>query len=716
MHVVKLGLLHPISEQSVKSHTPVKIKAPNELPKDAIIRKLKDNIISLSAKDSVEKVKHDIDEIETINIELEHKVARLIKENEYLKLTYKDLYDSISKTFEQAKALQPLDGELDFVCQHATRIPKLLVYVTDTCPSANKPSEKLVVVTPLNKTKKVSSTSTSGSKPPGNTKKNMTSRPSSSNQKNKLEKHLWSVKSSLNKKNGVSKPVCNANVKHSMLKVNSELIYATCNECLFAKNHDMCVLAYVNDVNVRSKSKSAKHSKQRTAWKPTGKVFTNVGYRWKPIGRTFTIDGNKCPLTRFTSTKVVPLKETTIKSVFALNQETKIYSRRPKPSKSVGPNSWVLLDSGMTIFAKIMGFGDYQMGNVTISRVYYVEGLGYNLFFVGQFCDSDLEVAFGKHTCYICDLEGVDLLKGSRGSNLYTLSLENMMLSSPICLYLKPQRPNIGYGIEGKSKKHSHKPKAEDFIQEKLYLLHIDLCRPMWIQRINGRKYILVIVDDYSRFTWVKFLRSKDEVPEFVIKFMKMIKVHLNAIVRNIRTDNGTKKPDLSYLRVFGALCYPTNDSEDLRKLKPKADIGIFSSRILHLLEFHIVELDPFVIRLYHSCFILLYHQINKSQHYAPAKKAFRIYNKRTCLIIETIHVDFDELTAMASKQNCLGPRPQLMTPGTISSGLVQNPPSPTPYIPPIKDDWDTLFQPMIDEYFNPPPSVDHPVPAVAAP
>ncbi|GKC05780.1 hypothetical protein Tco_0997390 [Tanacetum coccineum] len=140
------------------------------------------------------------------------------------------------------------------------------------------------------------------------------------------------------------------------------------------------------------------------------------------------------------------------------------------------------------------------------------------------------------------------------------------------------------------------------------------------------------------------------------------------------------------------------------------------SSRILHLLEFHIVELDPFVIRLYHSCFILLYHQINKSQHYAPAKKAFRIYNKRTCLIIETIHVDFDELTAMASKQNCLGPRPQLMTPGTISSGLVQNPPSPTPYIPPIKDDWDTLFQPMIDEYFNPPPSVDHPVPVVAAP
>ncbi|GJS09408.1 retrovirus-related pol polyprotein from transposon TNT 1-94 [Tanacetum coccineum] len=92
---------------------------------------------------------------------------------------------------------------------------------------------------------------------------------------------------------------------------------------------------------------------------------------------------------------------------------------------------------------------------------------------------------------------------------------------------------------KGKSKKHSHKPKAEDSIQEKLYLLNMDLCGPMRIQSINGRKFILVIVDDYSRFTWVKFLRSKDEVPEFVIKFLKMIQVHLNATVRNNRIDNG---------------------------------------------------------------------------------------------------------------------------------------------------------------------------------
>ncbi|GKE63903.1 hypothetical protein Tco_1514270 [Tanacetum coccineum] len=94
---------------------------------------------------------------------------------------------------------------------------------------------------------------------------------------------------------------------------------------------------------------------------------------------------------------------------------------------------------------------------------------------------------------------------------------------------------------------------------------------------------------------------------------------------------------------MFGALCYPTNDGENLGKLKPKGDIGIFVG-------------------------------------YIPAKKAYRIYNRRTRLIMETIHVEFHELKAMASEQFGSGPELQLMTPGTISSRLAQNPPSPTPY------------------------------------
>ncbi|GJT32057.1 retrovirus-related pol polyprotein from transposon TNT 1-94 [Tanacetum coccineum] len=283
----------------------------------------------------------------------------------------------------------------------------------------------------------------------------------------------------------------------------------------------------------------------------------------------------------------------------------------------------------------------------------------------------------------------------------------------------------------GKKQKHSHKPKSEDANQEKLYLLHMDLCGPMRVESINGKKYILIIVDDYSRFMWVKFLRSKDEAPGFIIKFLKMIQVRLNAIVKNIHiverqnrtlveaactmliyakapsflwaeavattcyTHNRSlirlrygktpyellhdRKPYLSYLHVFGALCYPTNDSEDLGKLKAKVDVGIFIG-------------------------------------YAPVKKAYRLYNRRTRRIMETIHVDFDELTAMVSKQTSSVSTLHEMTPGTPSSGLMPHPPSLTPFVPPIRIDWDTLFQPLFDEYFNPPPSVDHPVLEVAAP
>nr|GEY76273.1 hypothetical protein [Tanacetum cinerariifolium] len=139
------------------------------------------------------------------------------------------------------------------------------------------------------------------------------------------------------------------------------------------------------------------------------------------------------------------------------------------------------------------------------------------------------------------------------------------------------------------------------------------------------------------------------------------------------------KLHDLSFLHVFGALCYPTNDGENLGKLQPKADIGIFIG-------------------------------------YAPTKKAFRIYNRRTRRIVETIHVDFDELTTMASEQSSSGPALNEITPATISSGLVHKSSSSTPYVPPSRNDWDFLFQPLFDELLNPPPSVDPQAPEVIAP
>ncbi|GJR48587.1 retrovirus-related pol polyprotein from transposon TNT 1-94 [Tanacetum coccineum] len=507
--------------------------------------------------------------------------------------------------------------------------------------------------------------------------------------KNKVEDHHRSVKTNSNKTNRVNEPVCNANVKHSMLNAISELICATCNECMFDAIHDFCVLDFVNDVNVRSKFKSAKSSKKKKIWKPTG-----------------------CP---------------NYSLVFGLRM-LQAYDRKPLPAPQLCRQiSWYWL--------------------------------GHNLFSVGQFCDSDLEVAFHKHTCYIRDLKGVDLLNGSRGSNLYTLSLEDMMLSYPICLLSKASKtkswlwhrrlshlnfdsitslakqglvrglPKLKFQKDhlcsacalGKSKKHTHKPKAEDSIQEKLYLFHMDLCGPMRIQSINRRKYILVIVDDYSRFTWVKFLRSKDEVPVFVIKFLKMIQVRLNATVQNIRTYNGTEFVN----RTLRAYYEDVGISHQTFVARSSQQNGVVERRNQTLVEatrtmliFSKALLFLWADAVATTCF----NQNRSLIHigifvgYALAKKAYRIYNKRTRLIIETIHADFDELTTMAFEQFSSGPGPQLLTPGTISSGLVQNSPSPTPYVPPTKKDWNILFQPIFDEYFNPPPSVASLVPAVVAP
>ncbi|GJT38419.1 hypothetical protein Tco_0938284 [Tanacetum coccineum] len=154
--------------------------------------------------------------------------------------------------------------------------------------------------------------------------------------KNKVEVQRRRVKSKSNKKNRVKDPICDANGKHTMLNANSELNCVKCKQCMFDANHDVCFLDFVNDVNVRSKSKSAKKSQHHNIWKPIGKVFSEVGYKWKPTGRCFTIVGNSCPLTRFTSANLLPPKKTTSHSVETQKPELKVYSRRPEHVKTVG--------------------------------------------------------------------------------------------------------------------------------------------------------------------------------------------------------------------------------------------------------------------------------------------------------------------------------------------------------------------------------------------
>ncbi|GJU30310.1 hypothetical protein Tco_1173899 [Tanacetum coccineum] len=270
-----------------------------------------------------------------------------------------------------ARKQNPSEPLLDSACKFTKHVQELLVYVSYICPGFTKPSEKLVVVTPMNKVKKVrfskpltsssnihkhlessktpdsntpvlpstglkSSTCASRSQPTGNKKNDRISQTPISNMKNKVEVQHRRVKSKSNKKNRVKDPICDANVKQAMLNVNSELISIKCKQCMFDANHDVCFLDFMNDVNVRSKSKSAKKSQQHNIFKPMVKVFTEIGYKWKPTGRLFTIVGNLCPLTRITPTKVVQLKETTSNLVETPKPEIKVYSKRPKQIKTIG--------------------------------------------------------------------------------------------------------------------------------------------------------------------------------------------------------------------------------------------------------------------------------------------------------------------------------------------------------------------------------------------
>ncbi|GJV67571.1 retrovirus-related pol polyprotein from transposon TNT 1-94 [Tanacetum coccineum] len=598
---------------------------------------------------------------------------------------------------------------------------------------------------------------------------------SSCSKNNELEVEEHHKNLLLSKKMKHMSSECN-NVKLAIRNDKSKAVCAMCKQCLITANHDACVLNYVNDMNSRGKKQKPK------VWKPKN-VGSNVRLaspkprkprtylRWSPTGRIFDLTG-----------KIIESSNVESHSDCS-NGDNACTSNPQEPKSKWFPNSTFSLAGHSNLFmflgtvrfgndhvAAILGFGDLQWGNILITRVYFVEGLGHNLFSVGQFCDSDLEVAFRKNTCFVRNLEGVDLLKGNRTTNLYTINLHEMASTSPICLMARATN-DLVTGLlkfkyhkehlcpsceQGKSKRASHPPKPVPNSKKRLHLLHMDLCGPMRIASINGKRYVLVIVDDFSRYTWVHFLRSKDEAPEVIKTFLKRITVLLQAPVIIVRTDNGTefknqvlqeyfnsvgishqtssvrtpqqngvverrnrtlveaartmlifsraplflwaeaiatacytqnrsiihrrfnktpyelingRKPDISFLHVFGALCYPKNDREDIGKLGAKGDIGFFIG-------------------------------------YSANSCAYRVYNRRTKKIMETMNVTFDELSAMAFEQSSSKPGLQSMTSGQISSGLdLTYAPSTITTQKPTEGDLDLLFEAIYDDYLGGQPS-----------
>nr|GEU95225.1 retrovirus-related Pol polyprotein from transposon TNT 1-94 [Tanacetum cinerariifolium] len=593
-------------------------------------------------------------------------------------------------------------------------------------------------------------TKTRRPQPRSNTKNDrVPSASKSSRSKNKeveVEEHHKNLLLSKNNKHMSS--ACN-NIKLDSQDVISKVVCATCKQCLISVNHDVCLSNYVNGKHSRGKKQKAK-----VTFKENQKKYHPKVTKPKKVGFFERLATSKPRKSRFL------LRWSPTSRLF--DQEGKLVDSSKSESQSDSSNGDNACTSN-TLEPKIKWFPN---STSLLVRVYFVEGLGHNLFSVGQFYDSDLEVAFRRNACFVRNLEGVVLLKGDRSTNLYTINLYEMASVSPICLMARTTstkswlwhqrlsylnfdtindlaRNDLVSGLlkfkyhneyiypsceKGKSKRASHPPKPVPNSRQRLHLLHMDLCGPMRIASINGKRYVLVIMDDYSHYTWVHFLRSKVEAPEVIITFLKRITVLLQSPVIITRTDNSiefknqvlkeyfdtvgifhqmssvrtpqqnrvverrnqtlveatrtmlifsraslflwaeaiaTEKLDISFLHVFGALCYLKNDREDIGKLGAKGDIGFFIG-------------------------------------YSADSCAYRVYNCRTKKIIETMNVSFDELSAMDFEQHSSKHGLQSMTSRQISSGLdLTYALSTTTSQQPTEGKLNLLFEAMYDDYIG---------------
>ncbi|GJW38464.1 retrovirus-related pol polyprotein from transposon TNT 1-94 [Tanacetum coccineum] len=540
--------------------------------------------IRLSGSLSEENRLEDVDRKEIVNIaaqissantiipgmfklDLEYLSRRLLQNREahleYLKYTQEQA-NIIRGIVKQAKANQPLDKELDFACKHAQRIHELLVYVRDTCPNTINLSAKKVAVTPKNKVKKVRfaepltsssnikqvessntsdsntpvlsstglkcSTSKCGSKPTGNKRNGRISQTPSRNMMNKVEAQPRKV----NKNNRVVEPIRDVYVKHSQLNANSEPICATCNKSMFNGVHDKCLLDLVENVNSRAKS-----------------------------GRTFTIVGNSCPLTRITSANVVPPKKTTSHSVEIQKPELKVYSRKLKNVKNVGSSKK----------AKIV-----ESKNANHSEPNHTWGC--NATYIPS--SSSLVMT----CCPDCSLvSGLRMFKRHDREHLSPDTLEMSRLS----LTGKDEAPeaiikcikNIQVRLNATIRNVRIDNRTE-FVNQTLreFYENVSITHQTSIARTPQQNGIverrnrtlievartMLIFSKAPLFLWAEAINTACYTQNH-----SLIRCRYNKTPYELIQE---KKPDLSFFHVFGALCYPTNDNDDLGKLDAKADIA----------------------------------------------------------------------------------------------------------------------------------------------
>nr|GEW28149.1 hypothetical protein [Tanacetum cinerariifolium] len=543
--------------------------------------------------------------------------------------------------------------------------------------------------------------------------------------------------------------------------LNVNFVCATCGKCVLNGNHDMCVLPYRNGVNSRTKmpmavpisTRKPKCTMNQSVVKPdrrtvalkstyqkprntTRKIyehvsktcswwypkFTPLGYKWKP----------KSPIGNVNSNVSMPLG----------NASRSANILEPMTSRCSNVSNTTLYSNSFAARRDYpihrLWCSKHMTGNLKLLTNFVEKFMGTVKYRNDQIAPIlDLEVAIRKSTCYIHDLKGNDLFTGYLGTDLYSITLQDTSSPNPICLIAKAtssqawlwhrhlshlnfdtinliSKNDIVIGLLklkfvkdhlcsscdlGKSKRKSFQTKTTPSSKRRLQLLHMDLCGPMRVESINGKKYVLVIVDDYSRYTWTHFLRSKDETPEVLINFLILVQKGLHAQVRTVRTDKGTKflNKTIHEYFAFKGINHQTSVAQTIkqngiverryrtlveaaRTMLSAAKVPLFfwaeaiatvcftQNRSLVIprhekTPYHIINNRKPSVRLFHIFGSLCYivrdgENLDKIKEkcdacifvgYSTQSRAYRVFNKRTRVIVETIHVNFDELPQMAS-------------------------------------------------------------------
>ncbi|GJY37793.1 retrovirus-related pol polyprotein from transposon TNT 1-94 [Tanacetum coccineum] len=578
----------------------------------------------------------------------------------------------------------------------------------------------------------------------------------SQGKKQEVEDHRRNFKFSNNK---TSLTACNDSLNAKTSNVN--FFCVTYGKCVLNDNHDMCVLHYINGVNSRTKQPiavpiSTREPKQtvnqsvETSHKKTVATYSTVKKPRNIIRKIYEQVSKTCS---WWYPKFTPPR----------------YKWKPKsPTGNVNPNLveiiLFIVDSGcskhmtgnlklLTNFVEkllgtvkfgndqitpILGYGDLVQGTITIKRVYYVEGLNQNLFSVGQFYLYSItlqETCTPNPICLLAKATSSQAWLWHRRLSHLNFDTINLLSKNNIVtglLKLKFVKDHLCSSCElGKAKRKSFHTKTTPSSKRRLQLLHMDLCGPMRVESINGKKYVLVIVDDYSRYTWSHFLRTvlTDKGTKFLNKtlhayfakegirhetstartpeqngvvkrwnrtlveaartMLSAAKVPLffwaEAIATTCFTQNRSlviprhektpyhiingRKPSVKFFHIFGSLCYIVKDGKNLDKMKEKGDACIFV-------------------------------------RYSTKSRAYMVFNKRTRIIVETIHVNFDELSQMASDHISSDPILQCPTTALEHVSLSHGPQSQE-NVPQAAEtvttsnELDLLFSLMFDELLN---------------